>query len=279
MEKEKFNTKRLLITIGFVLTAAVAVGGATWWAMDRDCKLDDTEETKTTTTVPANFTKITVNGVEVNVPTSWGKLEVIDTIEDFSADVGPGATYKGAVARSDGWPSITVSDLSSMRNVAATDKDMKPYIDSQLNLLEETYNSQSLNPELFSQVEPSMLMHINALVKPFNPRYIENDNGTWRGFWFVSNTGQDMTADVYVMAVMYNKDAGKVLDMVMIKETDTTKNLVNKINKINDEDNIFENDTVQIQKEIDKYLSGAYMTDKVVRDFVNNEFLIVLKTL
>ena len=45
--KEKFNTKRFLITVGIVLITAIAVGGATWWAMNKQIhsiKLDNSLE-------------------------------------------------------------------------------------------------------------------------------------------------------------------------------------------------------------------------------------------
>lgn len=40
MEEPKFNVKRLLITTGFVVLAALAVGGTTWYVMDANQKKD-----------------------------------------------------------------------------------------------------------------------------------------------------------------------------------------------------------------------------------------------
>jgi len=283
MAEEKINTKRLLITASIVLVTAVVVGGATYWVTSKDF-VTTTTETKNVTAVPNDFTKITVDGVDINVPLEWGsaKIESYTPSKDASAPlpefIGQGASFQDILG------TINVSTYPRIYNSeqGADNTEMDKIQAETLTVLEDIYNTKTITPERLLLLDWANIMPINSIVKPFNPRYIESDDGEWRGVWAVAFMGQDINTNPNGVALMYNQKLKKIATFMIGIETKKSTELWKEIDKQINEAN--ENREIQLnfeglQEDVDNYLESAYYTDSEFKNFIDNEFLIVLKTL
>lgn len=265
------NKNVLLAIVGTLLVVSVAGVGA--WQFSPDlfglCKedlVDTPSEEISLAEVPSDFEEDEVNGVKLYYPDSWRRPDKEKTKEDFSEEY-PFYTYKGEQMTFDDWEqSVYVLNESSYKK----DKNLK----DTLSLLEEVYENRFVTAEEVYSLEYPYLPPPGANVNFANPKYIESQNGSWRGYWFVANTTQDVSIAVNLVGVVYSQDEGKIITINQYIETDDTKDIQDEMLGIT-EDWEFQS----ISYDIDQYLKTAYHKDKELKEIVDEEFLLVLKYL
>jgi len=280
MAEEKLNLKRLLITLSIVFLTALVMGGATYWAISNRANTEKADK-KITNVVPRDFNTMVVNGANVNVPSVWGDFEITETPENFSEEVGPDATFKGAVATNRDRAVINVSEFSSMQNVALGADSVARGV----SYIEKIYSERRVKPEEFYTNKDilSLIRTPLGAIEVYNPRYIESNNGEWRGVWFVAHASPDVTTDVTIISILYDKESGKVLtfsDTIQTKKSEALWESIDvKVQESLNNNNISDATHYDYSEEISEYHRSAYYTDNEVRDYIDNYLIVILETL
>jgi hypothetical protein len=289
LKSTKVDWKKMAVVGALLFLTAIVVGGSSWWVTNKGCDTNltiDDSGTDIVTTVPSNFTKITVDGLEIVVPNGWGEFKV-DQLTSDSGDA-PWWEFNGGQAISEGGAEngigsglINVSSYPRVYGAAegSTEGYAKDFNEMELevkSMFDEIYSTRTINPEKILTFDWAQIMPINAAVFPNNPRYIESDDSEWRGVWAVSNVGQDINTVPNGVAFMYNQTTGKLATFMVGYETTDSKALWVEIDK---ELKNSDNDQSNMQTMVDDYLESAYYTDDEVKRFIDEQFLITLKTL
>lgn len=281
----KSSKKRLIILV-VILIVLIIGGGAglgIWTYFNQQAKNKEletkpvvqatkTQETeKPVSTVPAGFKTITLNGVEVVYPESWGTPKKDITKEKLATgvDLDTVGTFSGEFARLGSqdniWKySITVNDSDSY----AKDLSSNNLIPTKeiMSYLKDVYNKKEINPENIYALPQSAILPpvFNSYLNAYNPRYIESADGSWRGYWYVAGAGNGSIPNLGFRSVMYNYNKGKVAT-ISGEITSVKYDAIWKGKEPNE----------QLKSEIESYFKSAYVKDTDVKAKIDNEYLKV----
>lgn len=221
--------------------------------------------------IPSNFSKITVNGVEIAYPTKWSQPKIEATKEDFSGEF-PGVTFTGGSAVFGDWTNvINVMEETSIKNSS------KDYINKQNEFLLKIYDNKKISEEEFYNLGSYYLPIVNAATIPYNPKYVESANGKWRGVWFLAIQGQGVNCQPNFIGLLYNKEINKVIS---IKER-----VISTLSEKTEKEiyGLFSNnqpgDDQNANYKVDQYMKTAYFLDSEVKEKIDSEALMLVSFL
>lgn len=269
--KLKLDQRGIAPIFIFVISAfilAILAAGGVWYWYDKEIKeqnqkteqealaIKKKEEEKKK--VPEDFEKITLNETDVFYPSSWGTYEKETTKEDFSIEGNLYPIFSGEMATFGGYiNTLHVNNMKSYENYSG--------LSETVSLLKKVYSDKKID----SSEKYGYLPAVNAAVNSYNPRYVQNNDGNWRGYWFLANITQGYSPKISFVAVMYNKDKNKVVTINATVKSAKSDELDNKL--VQSKGNNLE----AIGKEISEYIKNAYEKDKEVKDTVDNIMLKV----
>jgi hypothetical protein len=279
------SARKTVLTVVLTTIATLAVLGISYYAYIQYAnfskKADEkpaekapektTEEKKAENQVPSGFQKVTLNGVDVYYPVSWGTLTTRHITEEISGNF-PGMEFEGDSAYAEKpRKSITVMNESSILNAK------QDYVNTINNLLLKVYNEKKLNAEDFFAGESYYLPVINAGTDPYNPRYVESANGKWRGLWYLGTQGQQVNCNPNFIALLYNKEVNKVISFVDNVQSASSSAVEKEVYDLlnGNERGVEANANYKIKT----YMQSAYASDTAVKNEINNYALKVIEYL
>ena len=304
------NAGKVILIIVVILVALAIVGTGVWYFVLSNKTAAPTATTnnsqtptatttpsatttpKTTTpTIPATDSKLTLNGVNVYYPKTWGTPKTEDMVEHFDANSPLEDTYKGSSATIDGSAntqatSISVYDATSLMTIPDDMKDMLVTKNTKLatQYVQKVYAAQAVTPEdLYTDTVSGQNGYIpttNAAVTPFNPRYLYTTDKNWRGYWYVASIAQEPVLSLYMVAVMYNQGSNKVYTIVRRtptkKETDFNDKLTSDLAAAGTGDST--NINLAYQQSTNQYAETAYTQDPELKAQVDEMIQAILLT-
>lgn len=294
IKKQKNKKEKILVAIGVIFLAIIIINGYIHSVKNSDFEKNN----ELALEAPMGFDRVVVDGVSVNIPSSWGESEIVETPEYLSDRTMPGISFKGAVAVFYGRPSFSlrINEIASIRNVERSRNIERSInrlgpsnsLSRAIGYMEKIYLERSVKPEEFYTYPELRGVHGDLFHSVFfshNPRYVESNNGNWRGFWTVAQTGNGLTAHASIVAILYNKDSEKFFTIIDFLETEKSKSIEDRHDRYSKEysENNRETDrasvNVKIPEDIREYLKSAYHTDQEVVDYIDNYLIVILETL
>lgn len=276
--------RQLIITITVAIVLALAAAGGTWYVIAKkfqdqkkesdkkiqelEKKIADFEGQKAESedeNPPDDFEKITVNETDIYYPSVWGSAKKEESKEEFGMQDNPFPTFAGETAVFGDY--VTTFDVIDMESY-------EKYNDLKTNtqLIKKIYDEQKVDEtEILAAPAQGYMPVVNAAVSAHNPKYVENKDGSWRGFWYLANITQGFSAKVRFVAIMYNKDKDKVTTIHSIIKSDESDQLTQKLDSANSDD------LQAIGEEVDNYIATAYEKDEQVRHTIDSVLLKVCK--
>jgi|GEM_PF-2946426 len=229
------------------------------------------------TSVPALFKKVSLAGIIINYPESWGEpVEKQATQEKVATegDANRVGSFEGEYAKwavkndkPNDWI-ITVNSKDSYLKDLSFNGDWPTK--NVMAYLDKVYNDKKIDPEeIYSYPQSAFLPpQISSYINAYNPRYAESSNGKWRGYWYVAGTGNGTIANLGFRALVFNKTMGKVVSISGGLDSAKYDELW-KGKEVND----------KLKSEIEKYFQTAYIKDTEVNRKIDEEYLKVIKYL
>ncbi|MDD3480791.1 MAG: hypothetical protein PHW75_01000 [Patescibacteria group bacterium] len=275
------NKKQTIIAFVILGLFTILVGVVMWYFIDSSFNTETTESTVGETItedvqsdeveIPSDFSKITLNEVEIFYPEDWGTPKTAETKENLSDDLGPGRTFEGEYAD---WDFLNGTGTYVQVNEMASLKNKLSETQKVITALENTYENKKLDEEDLAGTNFGYIPSPNAGVVAYTARYVENYNSTWRGYWYLGTIGQDINASVHFVSVMYNKDLGKVMTVDQLIPSTMSRALTDRIASVYSGTGT-EIEQNKLQNDLTTYIEGVYKVDAEIKETVDSELLNV----
>lgn len=283
MKPENKNHRIIAIIFISILTSGISGGGVYYFlnqqnkaqedlidelgkdSIPKDTSDTNAEKASSKLEVPDDFDKIKLNGATVYYPEDWGTPKLDKSEEDVPGE-GPAPSFKGENATFGDWDAAFY-----VNNVDSYEKS--EFALDTVTYLKKVYKERTASTEEL-YVDAKYIPLVNAGTTPYNPRYVESDNGKWRGYWFLANQGQAVSSEVVFVSILYNKDEDKVATIRRVISSEESLKLENELFSAPND-----SDYQLMPLKIEAYMKSAYATDNEVKKAVDNECLKVVKLL